>query len=54
MTRVVDLLDRLEPRWSGVAPDVSARWERDRRLLKVATKARVKRLATAWERVKTS
>lgn len=43
------LVAALEPCWSGVDPHLSARWNRDRVLLSVATSARVQRLAKAWE-----
>jgi hypothetical protein len=41
----------LEPRWQGVDPAESARWQRDRGLLEVAGAARSARTERAWQRV---
>lgn len=48
MARVRELLERIEPLWSEVSDAERQRWERDRALLKVAGKARAKRLEAAW------
>jgi hypothetical protein len=43
-------VDRFEPHWSEVDPELRDRWMRDRALLMVAGKARAARRETAWER----
>jgi hypothetical protein len=45
------LLDEAEPEWARCDPEVQTRWQRDRALLRVAEKARVQRLESAWARV---
>jgi alkylation response protein AidB-like acyl-CoA dehydrogenase len=51
MRNVRLLLERLEERWTEVDAPTRARWERDRRLLSVAQKARAQRLEAAWRRI---
>jgi len=42
------VLIEIEPYWSTASKDVIDHWERDKPLLKIAEKARVQRLKTAW------
>ena len=44
-------LGDVEGQWARVEPDERARWDRDRALLDVASRARAQRLARAWERL---
>lgn len=48
-TRAV--IDACEPAWERVDPALRARWQRDRALLDVASKARAARLERAWARL---
>lgn len=45
------LLTELEPCWRLVDPDTREMWERDRGLLRVASKAREARREAAWRRI---
>lgn len=42
------VLVEIEPYWATASQDVIDHWERDKPLLKIAEKARVQRLKTAW------
>ena len=48
MRQVNNLLDRIEPLWDQVAPEIQRRWIRDRNMLNIAANARAKRLESAW------
>jgi hypothetical protein len=51
MTQVRETLDVIEPHWEEVDEELRTRWERDRKLLRVAGSARAKRLEAAWRRL---